>query len=94
MSQTFTRFLPASASGLATGLALYLLAAAPFAYADSPEETITERLNQTVPGLRVDGVSESAVPGLYEVRTNNRSMIYATESGEYIIAGIAWASPR
>nr|WP_228704339.1 DsbC family protein [Marinobacter daqiaonensis] len=57
------------------------------AYAETPEETITRRLAETVPSLVVSGVSESEVPGLYEVRTNNREMIYATEDGEYILAG-------
>ena len=85
MSLTFSRLWPTSA--IAATLALCLLIAAPFAYAASPEETITERLNQVVPGLRIDAVSESVVPGLYEVRTNNRDMIYATEDGQYIIAG-------
>ncbi|MFC4259532.1 thioredoxin fold domain-containing protein [Marinobacter lacisalsi] len=87
MSHTFPRLLPASATGLAAGLALSLFAVVPVAQAESPEETITERLNQAVPGLRIDSVSESVVSGLYEVRTNNRDMIYATEDGEYLIAG-------
>lgn len=87
MSHIFFRLLPAPAAGLIAALALCLLAFVPAVHAASPEETITERLNQSVPGLRVDDVSESAVPGLYEVRTNNRDMIYATEDGEYIIAG-------
>ena len=95
MSQIFSRFLPASASGLAAGLALSLLAVATVTHAEGTaepatsdaEQVITERLTETVPGLRVDRVSESAVPGLYEVRTNNRDMIYATGDGEYIIAG-------
>lgn len=87
MSHTFSRFLPASATGLAAGLALSLFAVVPAAHAESPEEAITERLNQAVPGLRIDSVSESPVSGLYEVRTNNRDMIYATEDGEYLIAG-------
>lgn len=55
--------------------------------AKGPEQVITERLNGVVPGLEVRSVRESAVPGLYEVETNNRDMIYATETGEYILAG-------
>ena len=87
MSQIFFRLLPAPVTGLIAGLALCLFAVAPIVHAASPEETIAERLNQSVPGLQVNSVSESMVPGLYEVRTNNRDMIYASEDGEYIIAG-------
>ncbi|MFW5825769.1 MAG: DsbC family protein, partial [Marinobacter sp.] len=86
MSQLLPRFLRGPAAGLATALMLGLFAA-PHAAADTAEETITKRLNDTVPGLKVNGVKESEVPGLYEVRTNNREMIYATEDGEYILAG-------
>ncbi|MFL1483715.1 thioredoxin fold domain-containing protein [Marinobacter sp. LN3S78] len=88
MSLSFFRFFPLPSSiALAAGLVLGLTAIAPTAHAESAEDVITQRLGETVPGLQVHGVTESAVPGLYEVRTNNRSMIYATEDGEYIIAG-------
>lgn len=87
MSQSSSRFFRGSATGLLTGLALSLFAVAPHAVAETPEEAITKRLNESVPGLKVNSVQESAVSGLYEVRTNNRDMIYATEDGEYIIAG-------
>lgn len=83
MSLSLSRFC----LGSAASLALSLFAVVPVAQAETAEETITKRLNESVPGLRVDGVAESAVPGLYEVRTNNREMIYATEDGEYILAG-------
>ncbi len=86
MSLLLSRYLPALSTALSTGLVLGLFAMAP-AHAESPEQTITQRLNEAVPGLQVNSVSESAVQGLYEVRSNNRSMIYATEDGEYIIAG-------
>lgn len=83
MSHFISRFFRGSVACLALGL---FGVTAP-AMADTPEETITKRLNETVSGLRVDSVRESAVPGLYEVHTNNREMIYATEDGEYILAG-------
>lgn len=88
MSLSFFRFfsLPSSFA-LTAGLVLGLATIAPTAHAESAEDVITQRLGDTVPGLKVNSVTESAVPGLYEVRTNNRSMIYATEDGEYIIAG-------
>lgn len=57
------------------------------AMADSPEQVIAERLTGIVPGLQVNSVRESEAPGLYEVETNNRDMIYATADGNYILAG-------
>lgn len=83
MSQLFVRSL----RGMAASLVLAGLVATSHAVAETPEETISKRLGEAVPGLQVNGVKESAVPGLYEVRTNNRDMIYATEDGEYILAG-------
>lgn len=65
---------------------LALMVALPVA-AQTPEETIRERLAQAVPGLEVRDIRKSGAPGLYEVETNNRDMIYATEDGEYILAG-------
>lgn len=86
MSSTFSRLIPAS-TAMATGLVLSLFATIPVAYAGDAEDVITTRLNEAVPGLRIDSVSESVIPGLYEVKTNNRNMIYATEDGEYVLAG-------
>lgn len=71
-------------AGLMAGLAL---AVSVPAMADSPEQVITEKLTGIVPGLQVKAVRESAAPGLYEVETNNRDMIYATPDGNYILAG-------
>ncbi|MGM0569745.1 DsbC family protein [Marinobacter sp.] len=87
MKQLLSLVLRGKSVSLAAGLVLGLIITVPQAAADTPEEIITKRLNEAVPGLRVDSVQESAVPGLYEVRTNNRDMIYATEDGEYIVAG-------
>lgn len=87
MKQLLSRFVRGESTGLVAALVLSLFLAAPQAVAETPEEAITKRLSEAVPGLRVDAVKESAVPGLYEVRTNNRDMIYATGDGEYILAG-------
>lgn len=51
------------------------------------EQAIRDRLEQSIPGLKVLDISASRVDGLYEVSTNNPDMIYATESGEYFLVG-------
>ncbi|MBR9869794.1 MAG: DsbC family protein [Gammaproteobacteria bacterium] len=51
------------------------------------EETITERLSQAVPGLRIMSVSKSEAPGLYEVQSSNGDTIYTTEDGVYLLTG-------
>lgn len=66
---------------------LFLVFIAGPATADDPQQAISARLSGAVPGLEVRAVRETAVPGLYEVETNNRDMIYATSTGEYILAG-------
>ncbi len=82
-----TRFSPQLHRLTNAGLALLFIAAISPAQAETPEEVITQRLSETVPGLQVTGITKSAVPGLYEVRTNTKEMLYATEDGEYILAG-------
>ena len=81
------QLLVRSLRGVAAILALSAFLVAPQAVAETPEDIIAKRLSDAVPGLQVNEVKVSAVPGLYEVRTNNRDMIYATEDGEYILAG-------
>lgn len=51
------------------------------------EQEIRDRLEQSIPGLKVTGVASSQIDGLYEVSTNNPDMIYATEDGKYFLVG-------
>lgn len=54
---------------------------------EKAEDAIRDRLEQSIPGLKVQNVSASRVDGLYEVTTNNPEMIYATEDGDYFLVG-------
>ncbi|MFV8571678.1 DsbC family protein [Marinobacter sp. SBS5] len=63
------------------------LVSAPVVSAGEIEETITERLSQAVPGLRIMSVRASEAPGLYEVQSSNGDTIYTTEDGVYLLTG-------
>ncbi len=51
------------------------------------QKTITDRLGQALPGLKIYGIRRIEGTGLYEVSTNNNEMIYATADGAHILVG-------
>lgn len=51
------------------------------------EKAISSRLEESIPGLKVQSVKPSVVDGFFEVVTNNPDMIYATGDGEYFFVG-------
>ncbi|MBS3803113.1 MAG: DsbC family protein [Oleiphilaceae bacterium] len=57
------------------------------ASAESVEETIRERITEKVPGLTVASVRPAPAQGLYEVVTETGEIVYATESGTYLLTG-------
>lgn len=60
---------------------------APFSVAGEVEDNISERLSNSVPGLRISSVRESEAKGLYEVQSNNGDTIYTTSDGQYLLTG-------
>ena len=58
-----------------------------FAAAADIEERITQRLQTAIPGLQVDSMAPTKAPGIYEVRTNNGQIMYATDDAEYLFIG-------
>jgi thiol:disulfide interchange protein DsbC len=58
-----------------------------FAAAADIEERITQRLQTAIPGLQVDSMAPAKAPGMYEVRTNNGQIMYATDDAEYLFIG-------
>jgi thiol:disulfide interchange protein DsbC len=54
--------------------------------AASPEKTIRKALTEIVPGVEIDSVSASPVPGLYEVMIGTQLM-YVTADGRYFVDG-------
>ncbi len=51
------------------------------------EEAIAAKLSAAVPQLDITGVTESEVPGLYEVTSSNSATVLVTEDGQYLLAG-------
>ncbi len=74
-------------STLVRGAAVVLLAAATVAPALAQEAALRKTLAERIPNLpRIDEISKSPVPGLYEVRIGH-SIYYADEKGDYLIEG-------
>ena len=67
-------------------LTLALLAAALGAQAQ--EATIRKNLADRIPALgKIDEISKSAMPGLYEVRFNGSEILYTDADGNYLLQG-------
>lgn len=71
---------------LKTALALGALTLALGAFAQ--EATIRKNLGERIPQLqKIDEVSKSAMPGLYEVRVNGTDILYTDAEGNFLIQG-------
>lgn len=57
------------------------------AMAGEIEDAIATKLSAAVPQLDITGVTESEVPGLYEVTSSNSGTVLVTEDGQYLLAG-------
>ena len=51
------------------------------------EAVIRRVLAERLPQLKIDEVTRTPVSGLYEVRYNGTSILYADEKGEYVLSG-------
>jgi len=61
--------------------------AAAMAGAFANEAVIRKVLAERLPQLKVNEVTKSPIDGLYEVRFNDTSILYADEKGEYVLSG-------
>ncbi|MGO1461201.1 MAG: DsbC family protein [Marinobacter sp.] len=59
----------------------------PFSVAGGVEDSISERLSDSVPGLQITSVRETEAKGLYEVRSSNGETVYTTSDGQYLLTG-------
>lgn len=59
----------------------------PFSVAGEVEDSISDRLSNSVPGLKISSVRESEAEGLYEVQSNNGETLYTTSDGQYLLTG-------
>jgi thiol:disulfide interchange protein DsbC len=67
---------------------LFTLLAALSLGAVAQEATIRKNLAERLPNLpKIDEVSKTPVPGLYEVRINHSDIFYTDEKGDYLIEG-------
>lgn len=56
--------------------------------ASAQEATIRKNLGERIPQLQsIDEVTKSAMPGLYEVRTNGADILYTDAEGNFLIQG-------
>ena len=71
---------------IAAFLALGVGLLATMAQAESPEERIRERLEQSIPNMAVDSIRETEREGLYAVQGGG-NLIYTTADGRYVFTG-------
>lgn len=75
------------ATGLRALAAFAAIAAATIASAQTPEATLRKNLGERLPQFqKIDEVSKTPVPGLYEVRIGN-DLFYSDAEGNYLIQG-------
>ncbi|MBL8306860.1 MAG: DsbC family protein [Rubrivivax sp.] len=68
--------------------ALLAAVTATFAGGVFAQEAVIRRvLAERLPQLKIDEVTRTPVSGLYEVRYNGTSILYADEKGEYVLSG-------
>jgi thiol:disulfide interchange protein DsbC len=53
---------------------------------DAAEDTVRAALAETLPGLTPDNITESAMPGLYEVTFGTR-IVYVSADGRFLVQG-------
>lgn len=73
---------------LPTILALLVAAAALPGLVQAQEATIRKNLGERIPQLqKIDEISKSAMPGLYEIRVNGVEILYTDAEGNFLIQG-------
>ena len=59
------------------------------ALAATPQETVQKAMSTLAPGVKVDAVQESQIPGFYEAVAGGQ-FVYVTKDGRYLIDGSAY----
>ena len=72
-----TRLFAAAALGLSCSLAL----------AAEPEQAIRQTLQALQPGLPIEAVVESPLPGIYQVTVQGGRILYASADGQFVMQG-------
>lgn len=71
------RLFPALVLGLASAIA----------QAATPDAAIRKSLEQLQPGMPIESVSQSPMPGLYQVQLKGGRLLYASADGEFVMQG-------
>lgn len=71
------RFLAAAALGLASAVAL----------AAEPDEAIRQTLKSLQPDLPIEAISESPMPGLYQVQLKGGRLLYTSADAQFVLQG-------
>lgn len=58
-------------------------------FAATPQETVQKAMSALAPGVKVDAVQESLIPGFYEAVAGGQ-FVYVTKDGRYLIDGSAY----
>ena len=70
-----------------TLLATILSASTLFAQATTPEQVIANQLKQLDSTITISSVTPTPVKGLYEVVLPDNTILYSSETGEYLLQG-------
>src|SRR5690606_11169969 len=49
--------------------------------------SLKSRMEKSIPGLKVTSISDSVIPGVFEVDSNNEEMIYVSADGAHFMVG-------
>ncbi len=66
-------------------VALALVAA--FFGAQAQESTIRKNLGERIPGLKIDEITKSPMPGLFEIRHGGAEILYTDAEGNFLVQG-------
>lgn len=72
-----SRFLAAAAFGLASSIAL----------AADPDQAIRQALKALQPDLPIEAISESPMPGLYQVQLKGGRLLYTSADAQFVLQG-------
>jgi thiol:disulfide interchange protein DsbC len=72
-----SRFIAAAAFGLASSIAL----------AADPDQAIRQTLKSLQPNLPIEAISESPMPGLYQVQLKGGRLLYASADAQFVLQG-------
>lgn len=75
-----SRFLAASTLALASSVAL----------AADPDQAIRQALKSLQPDLPIEAISESPMPGLYQVQLKGGRLIYASADAQFVLQGFLY----